>query len=101
MKKEFKLGLIQAIGVTIYCGLVGFVMNNAEHVFGKMNNLIGPVTFLIMFTVSALICGLLVFYKPYKLFFANKKNEALNVVVYTAISLLTILFILFGAMYIF
>lgn len=98
MKKEIKTGLLQAMRVTIYCGFVGLVINNGEKIFGQMKSPIGPIAFLTMFCVSALVCGLLVFKKPYELFFAGKKTEALNVVVYTAVSLLTILFILFGVM---
>lgn len=100
MKKEIKLGLIQAIGVTVYCGLVGFVMYNGNDIFGKMDSILGPITVLVMLSVSALICGLLVFKKPYELFFDGKKKEALNVVVYTAVSLFTILLILFGVMFV-
>ena len=94
-----KQGLIQAIGVTVYCGLVGLVINNGEKIFGQMKSPIGPIAFLTMFAVSVLICGLLVFKKPYELFFAGKKKEALNVVVYTAVSLFSILLVLFGIMF--
>lgn len=99
MTKSFKLGLLQAIGVTIYCGLVGLVINNGEKIFGQMKSPIGPIAFLTMFCVSALVCGLLVFKKPYELFFDGKKKEAINVVVYTAVSLFVILLVLFGAMF--
>ena len=99
MTKSFKLGLLQAIGVTVYCGLVGLIMFNGEKIFGQMKSFIGPIAFLTMFCASVLICGLLVFKKPYELFFDGKKKEAINVVVYTAVSLLTILFILFGVMF--
>lgn len=99
MNKQFKIGLLQAVGVTFYISLVSIVMNNAEKIFGKMNNVIGPVTFLTMFATSALVCGLLVFKKPYELFFDGKKKEAISVVVYTAVSLFVILLVLFGAMF--
>lgn len=98
MKKEIKLGLIQAIGVTIYCGLVGSVMQNGSKLFGQKDNFMTPVFVLIMLSVSVLICGLLVIKKPYELFFDGKKKEAINVVVYTAVFLFFILLFLFGAM---
>jgi hypothetical protein len=98
MKKECKLGILQALLITFYCSLVGLVMWRGNEIFGKVDSYIGPVTVLVMLSVSALICGLIVFYKPYKLFFANKREEAINVVVYTAVSLLIILFILFALM---
>lgn len=98
MRKSYKLGILQALFVLGYISLVGLVLFNAEKIFGKMNSLVGPITFLTMFSVSALICGLLVFYKPYKLFFDGKKNEAVEVVLATAISLFVILLALFGVM---
>lgn len=101
MNKQFKTGLLQALGVTAYISIVSIVMNNAEKIFGKMDNVIGPVTFLTMFATSALVCGLLVFKKPYELFFDGKKKEAVDVVMYTAVSLFLILLILFGMMFIF
>ena len=99
MKKEFKLGLLQALGVTFYCSLVGLVMWKGNEVFGRVDSYLGPVTVLVMLSVSALVCGLLVFFKPYKLFFSDKKEEAVNVVVSTAISLFVVLLILFGTMF--
>lgn len=98
-KKELQTGFYQALTVVFYCSLVGSVIWNGEKIFGQMKSFIGPITFLTMFSVSALICGLLVFYKPYKLFFANKKEEAANIVVATTVSLFTILLILFLVMY--
>lgn len=94
-----KQGLLQAIGVTVYCSLVGLVMWKGDEIFGKVDTFISPIVALLMLSVSALICGLLVFYKPYKLFFENKKEEAVNVVLSTAISLFIILLILFGVMF--
>ena len=99
MKKECKLGILQALFITFYCSLVGLVMWKGNEIFGRVDSLIGPIAVLVMLSVSALICGLIVFYRPYKLFFANKKEEAVNVVVSTAISLFVILLILFGIMF--
>ena len=77
-------GFLQALGVTVYCALVGIFIWNANHIFGQMNNFLGPILILILFSTSALICGLVVFYKPYKLFFAGKKKEAIRLVIQTA-----------------
>ena len=99
MKKECKLGILQALFITFYCSLVGLVMWKGNEIFGRVDSLIGPIAVLVMLSVSALICGLIVFYRPYKFFFANKKEEAVNVVVSTAVSLFVILLILFGIMF--
>ena len=99
MEKEYKQGIFQALAITFYCSLVGLVMWKGDEIFGRVDSFIGPIAVLVMLSVSALICGLIVFYKPYKLFFANKREEAINVVVSTAISLFVILLILFGVMF--
>jgi len=91
--KEQKIGLLQALGVTLYCSLVGFLMWNGETIFGQMKSILGPITFLLMFLVSAMICGLLVFYYPYKLFTEGKKQAAASVILVTTVSLLVILII--------
>lgn len=79
-----KQGFLQALGVGIYILLIGLFISNANAVFPKIGNFFGPVLFLLLFSTSALICGLLVFYKPYRLFFDGKKKEAVEVVVSTA-----------------
>lgn len=83
-------GFLQALGVAAYCTLVGLFMWNSNHIFGPMNNFLGPVLVLVLLSASALTCGLIVFYKPYKLFFAGKKSEAIEVVVSTSVFLFTI-----------
>lgn len=98
MKKEFKLGLLQALGVSFYCGLVGTVMQNGDRFFGKKDTFMTPIAVLTMLCVSVLICALIVFKKPYELFFDGKKKEALDVVVYTSFSLLVIVVVLFVTM---
>jgi len=84
----------QAIGVTLYCGLVGMLFWKGNVIFGKVSNYFGPVAFLLLFSVSVMICGLLVFYQPYKLFFSGKKQQAADLVLHTAIYLF-VFFLLF------
>lgn len=99
VKKELKQGILQAAGITLYCSLVAIVMWRGNEIFGKVDSYLGPVAVLVMLSVSVLICGIIVFYKPYKLFFAGKKKEAADVVISTAISLFAILLILFSALF--
>ena len=94
-------GFLQALGVFVYCGLIGLFMFNANHILGKTDNFSSPILFLLLFSTSVLVCALFVFYKPYKLFFDNKKKEAINVVVYTSLWLLVFLFIFFLSMILF
>ncbi len=101
MTKVMKQGFLQALGVSLYCGLVGTIMQNGSKLFGQKDTFITPILVLTMLCVSVLVCSLIVFKKPYELFFDDKKKEALNVVIYTTISLCMIFVILFGIMYFF
>jgi len=78
-----KLGFLQALGVAAYCTLVGSVLWSGNILFGQMGNVLGPTLMLILLSVSVLVCGLLVFYHPYQLFFDDKKKEAADLVLYT------------------
>ena len=93
-----KIGFLQALGVVAYCFLVGVVFSQGPRISPKVNSYFGPVVLLLLFSVSALICGLIVFYKPYKLFSSDKKKAAVDVVVFTALWLLVFFFLLFPLM---
>jgi len=91
-----KTGFLQAVGVVVYCAVIATIMSNGNKIFGNIDNsYFGPLTFLTMFATSALICGLLVFYKPYLLFFEGKKKEAVETVLSTAASLFGFLILFF------
>jgi hypothetical protein len=78
-KKETSIavaGFSQAFGVALYCTTIGLLMFNAEEIFDNVEpSQFIPVMMLLLFSFSALICGLLVFYKPYLLFFEGKKRQ--------------------------
>ncbi len=76
-------GLIQATEVLLYCLGVGLFMSQGEKIFQKFNYALAPVLMLVLFSVSALISGLLVFYRPYKFFLDGKKKEAVDIVLAT------------------
>ena len=90
-----KQGLLQALGVAAYCSLIGVIFWQGNNIFPNLNQYLGPVMFLLLFSTSVLICGLIVFYTPYKLFFEGKKKEAVNVVVSTSVCLFIFLLIFF------
>lgn len=90
-----KQGFIQALGVFAYIMLVAVIFWQAEKIFPKVDSYFGPVAALLLFSTSVLVCGLIVFYKPYKLFFAGKKKEAASVVISTAVSLFVFLVLYF------
>lgn len=88
IKKKFSLpfiGFLQAVGLVIYCGLVGVLLWRGNKLFGPIYTFLGPTLFLILFAVSALICALLSLGYPIILFWDKKQTKkALNLVTYTA-----------------
>lgn len=94
MTKEMmfsKKGFVQAFSVSLYCSVIGLFFFKANEIFGKTPNYFGPVAFLLLLSVSVLVCGLLVFYRPYKLFWAKKRIEAIDLVVSTTVWLFVFL----------
>ena len=86
-KKKYSLPFIaffQALGLVIYCGLVGLLFWQGDKWFGPMLSFLGPVLFLVLFVASALISALIVLGHPFILFWEKKQTiEALKLVVYT------------------
>ena len=93
-----KSGFLQALGVTVYCSLVGLLFWQGNKLFPKVNQYFAPVMMLLLLSFSVLVCGLLVFYKPYRLFFTGKKTEAVNLVAVTSLWLFVSLIIFFVLM---
>lgn len=96
-----KQGILQSLGVTAYVTLIGLFMSNANNILGKGDTFATPIFVLLLLSVSVLICGLIVFFKPYKLFIAGKKKEAFETVIYTTLGLFVILVLFLLGMIIF
>lgn len=91
-QKVWLWSAVNAIGVFVYVMLVVLVMTNGEKIFGQMEEKYwGPVTFLLLFVFSALVCGLLVFGRPIYLWFDNAKKEAVKMILFTVVNLFVIL----------
>ena len=91
------IGFLQALGVIGYISLISYALQNGERVFGSMNDFIGPVMFLTLFAVSALVCALITLGFPVKLFWIEKKQtEALKLVGYTTAFLALFVLIMFA-----
>lgn len=89
------VGFLQALGLTIYCGLVSLIFWQGNRLFGNVPNYLGPLLFLIIFTTSALVSALITLGYPFLLFWEKKQTkEALKLVGYTACWLLLIAAIL-------
>jgi hypothetical protein len=83
MKSLGLIGFLQALGTLAYCGLVALIFWRGSQWFGQAPNYWGPFLFLLLFAVSALICGLLVFAYPTYLVLDKKKQSAFKLVSFT------------------
>lgn len=83
--KKLKLyTLFHALGVVGYIVVVALLMNNVERILGQTKDTFwDPVAFLLLFTVSAAITGLLVLGRPAYLFMNGNKKEALLFLFFT------------------
>lgn len=85
--KKLSLGFIsflQALGLTVYISLVGLLFWKGNDIFGPVNSFLGPTFLLLVFVLSAVICGLFFGYYPFVLWWEHKETKkAINVVLYT------------------
>ena len=88
MKKP-SLGFIafgQALGLVLYCGLIGLLIWKGNRLFGPVTSFFGPLLFLSLFTASTLVCALIALGYPVYLFWEKKQGvRALKLVGYTVL----------------
>lgn len=77
-KNLFVSSLRNALATSVYVIIVSFIIINGEKIFGAMNNMLGPIAFLLLFVVSAAITGFLVLGQPVMLYVDNKKQDAIR-----------------------
>ena len=95
-KKIKAYTLFHALGVMAYVILVALLMNNVERILGQTKDTFwDPVAFLLLFTVSAAITGLLVLGRPAYLFINGNKKEGLQFLLWTLGWLLFLTIIVF------
>lgn len=92
------IAFLQAFGVLAYCSLIAVVFWQGQNWFGRLPNFLGPFLMLILLSTSALICGLLVFAYPVKLYLSSKNfSSPIRLVILTAAWLAAFsLLIMFG-----
>ena len=78
MKNIYKDSFLSSLGALAYIAFVALLMQNGEAIFGKFTNILGPITFLLLFVVSALVVGALILGKPFMLYLDGKKKEAVS-----------------------
>lgn len=82
-KKLLLAALLNALGVAIYIVGVSLVIRNGEKIFGKMDNFLGPVAFLLLFVLSAAVTGALTLGRPAILYLDGQKPAAIKLLLYT------------------
>lgn len=99
--KLISISLVNALGATVYVALVSYVIQNGERFFGQMNDLIGPMSFLLLFVLSAAIMVVLVFGKPVTLYLDGQKKESVTLTLYTIgwVFLVTIIILVIQIIY--
>jgi hypothetical protein len=70
------LAFLHSLGIVVYIAIVAYLLQHADNWFGQMTNIWGPIAFLLLFTISAAIVGLLVFGRPVHMYLDGKKKEA-------------------------
>lgn len=78
-----KISLLNSVGVLVYVSLVALIMQNGEKIFGKMQNYLGPIAFLLLFILSAGVTGALVLGRPILFYLDGKKVEAIKLFGFT------------------
>lgn len=84
MNQIGKMSFVHSGGVLVYIAIVATIMNNSERLFGQMTGYLGPIAFLLLFTLSALVVGALILGKPLILYLDGHKKEAIALLGATA-----------------
>jgi len=82
-----KYSFFNAFCAIAYIGLIALLMDNAENIFGQLPKILGTMSFLLLFVISAAVMGLLIFGRPILWYWDGKKQEAVALISYTIIVL--------------
>ncbi len=89
------IAFLQALGLILYCSLIGLIFWQGNRWFGTVPNFWGPLLFLILFVASALISALIVLGYPFILFWEKKQTtKALRLVLCTTVWLASFVLLL-------
>ncbi|MCL5666889.1 MAG: hypothetical protein M1383_03905 [Patescibacteria group bacterium] len=68
---------LHAVAITLYVGLVAWLMSNGNRLFGvEDQNVVTPLAMLMLLVLSAAIVGTLIFLRPVLLYLDNLRKEA-------------------------
>jgi len=78
MNNPFKIGLFQALGLTLYVSLFASVVRTLGETNINPDPIFVIIAFLLAFIISATICTSIALVYPLDLFFSDRKKEALQ-----------------------
>lgn len=94
------LGLLQALGVAIYCLIIGFFFRYMTNSNVSEPNILIPTLMLTILVFSAAVTGLTVFGRPAYLVTQKKIKDALYLLGYTFLFLFFIIIIVLYVLFI-
>lgn len=89
-------GILQALGIVLYIFILVAVIFPISQNFGLSDSSeinLAPFFALLLFSVSALTCGIITFAYPFQLFVKKEAKGAIKVLITMLITLITILII--------
>lgn len=92
-KSPMLIGLLQALGVTIYCLLMGTFFWNMDHYSNQPGSVVIIALILVLLVFSAALTGLMVFGYPAYLAMQKRIREALQILGYTFLYVLFIIIV--------
>ncbi len=100
--KLIKYSLINSLAVTVYVAIVGSLMYYGPQRFIPTPTVLVPITFLLLFVLSAAVVGLLIFARPVLLYFTGQKKESISLVLYTigCLAIITIIALVLAVWYV-
>ncbi|MFH0712344.1 MAG: hypothetical protein V2A55_00575 [Candidatus Jorgensenbacteria bacterium] len=94
-KKIIGCAFLNALVAAAYVMLIALFMTNVETIVGPETGILGPTAFLLTFVISAAVMGVVVFGRPVIWYLDGRKQEAIQLVLYTIVSLIIIVLIVF------
>lgn len=71
------------LGAAVYIFVVSQIMQNGDKLFGKVDNMLAPFVFLLLFSLSAATVGSLTLGLPIIMFFDGKKADSIKAAIYS------------------
>jgi heme O synthase-like polyprenyltransferase len=69
---------LNALAASLYISFIGTCMYYGPKFVTKVDNVIFPIVFISVFTLSAAVMGFVFFYEPIQLYLENKKKEGVK-----------------------